>query len=115
MDSPLFSEASSLADVGARAAQVSNGVAANSNGEQTKRSDDIQYNKCGSLRIKPTQATALIKNQGAAARNRDQQVPAMMHQLSFICSLLESYVSISRLRSVRAFPISAVVDKRLAR
>jgi hypothetical protein len=78
MDSPLFSEASSLADAGARAAKVSKGVAASSNGEQTKRSDDIQYNKCGSLRLEPTQATALIQNQGAAARNRNQQGSAMM-------------------------------------
>ena len=49
------------------AAKVSKGVAASSNGEQTKRSDDIQYNKCGSLRLEPTQTTALIQNQGAAA------------------------------------------------
>ena len=68
MDSRLFSEASSLADAGARAAKVSKGVTASSNGEKTKRSNDMQYNECGGLRLEPSQATALIQDPDAATR-----------------------------------------------
>ena len=68
MESRLFSEASSLADAGARAAKGSKGVAASSNGEKTRRSKDMQQNKYGSLRLEPSQTTALIQKPDAAAR-----------------------------------------------